>query len=26
MQNVIHEKACCSACGQAIPERKYALN
>ena len=26
MQNVIHEKACCSACGQTIPERKYALN
>lgn len=26
LQNVIHEKTCCSACGQTAPERKYALN
>lgn len=26
LQNVIDESACCSSCGQKIPDRRYSLN
>ncbi|MEO5667129.1 MAG: hypothetical protein ABIR96_03645 [Bdellovibrionota bacterium] len=26
LQNVIDESACCSACGQSAPDRRYSLN